>query len=304
MHTPHFSHLIAEPVTTAGCLTVTNPCDQRPIATVDLVDGAGVDRALAIAAALFHDRRAWLPAHRRAAILARTAELMSERAAELALEAAREGGKPLTDSRVEVARAIDGVRNCAELLRHEGGQEIPMGATAASDGRLAFTTREPIGPVVAISAFNHPLNLAVHQVGPAVAAGAQRLCGGAPLSQTCYPATVLLDPPDSVRVSTQEVFGPVICVYPYDDMAEAIEQANALPFAFQAAVFTRDLGRALHAAQRLAASAVMINDHTAFRVDWMPFAGLRESGLGTGGIRHTFRDMQTEKLLVLRQGSG
>jgi len=145
MHTPHFSHLIAEPVTTVGCLTVTNPYDQRPIATVDLVDGAGVDRALAVAAALFDDRRAWLPAHRRAAILARTAELMSERAAELALEAAREGGKPLTDSRVEVARAIDGVRNCAELLRHEGGQEIPMGATASSEGRLAFTTREPIG---------------------------------------------------------------------------------------------------------------------------------------------------------------
>ena len=81
---------------------------------------------------------------------------------------------------------------------------------------------------------------------------------------------------------------------PFDELDEAIAQANSLPFAFQAAVFTRDLDTALRAARRLDASAVMVNDHTAFRVDWMPFAGLKESGLGVGGIPYTMEEMQIE----------
>ena len=92
-----------------------------------------------------------------------------------------------------------------------------------------------------------------------------------------------------------EVFGPVVCVSPFDALDEAIGRANALPYAFQAAVFTRDLDTALRAARRLDASAVMVNDHTAFRVDWMPFAGLRQSGLGVGGIPHTMAEMQVEE---------
>ena len=89
----------------------------------------------------------------------------------LAIEAAREGGKPLLDSRVEIERAIDGVNNCIECMRSAAGREIPMGINAASKQRLAMTHREPIGVVVAVSAFNHPVNLIVHQVGPAIAAG-------------------------------------------------------------------------------------------------------------------------------------
>ncbi len=59
----------------------------------------------------------------------------------------------------------------------------------------------------------------------------------------------------------------------------------------------------LYAYKKLDASAVMVNEHTAFRVDWMPFAGLRESGLGIGGIPHTFRDMQIEKMIVIHSKS-
>ena len=91
------------------------------------------------------------------------------------------------------------------------------------------------------------------------------------------------DPPGDARVSTLEIFGPVICVYPYDDIDEALTLSNSLPYAFQASVFTSDLDTALRASRRLDASAVMVNDHPAFRVDWMPFAGLRESGIGVGG---------------------
>jgi acyl-CoA reductase-like NAD-dependent aldehyde dehydrogenase len=94
----------------------------------------------------------------------------------------------------------------------------------------------------------------------------------------------------------------VIAVYRSEDSDDAIRRANALPFAFQAAVFTNDLGFAMRTATRLDASTVMINDHTAFRVDWMPFGGLRQSGLGTGGIPQSYRQMQVEKMLVLRAG--
>ena len=111
---------------------------------------------------------------------------------------------------------------------------------------------------------------------------------------------MLYDPPADAKVSTMEIFGPVVCVYPYEDLNAALAQANALPFAFQAAVFTRDLDTALRAYRRLDASAVMVNDHTAFRVDWMPFAGLCHSGLAVGGIQYTMADMQIEKMLVVR----
>jgi acyl-CoA reductase-like NAD-dependent aldehyde dehydrogenase len=137
-------------------------------------------------------------------------------------------------------------------------------------------------------------------VDEAVSKGAKKLCGGRALSETTYAPTILLDPPDDSRVSTHEVFGPVVCIYAHDKLDDAIRRANSLPYAFQAAVFTRDVDTALAAARRLDASAVMINDHTAFRVDWMPFAGLRESGLGIGGIPYTMHDMQTEKLVVFR----
>ena len=79
--------------------------------------------------------------------------------------------------------------------------------------------------------------------------------------------------------------------------------ANALPLAFQASVFTEDLRTAFAAAERLAASAVMVNDHTAFRTDWMPFAGRRQSGYGMGGIPYTMQAMTEEKMIVFRKGA-
>lgn len=462
----------------AGHCEVHSPYDGSLIGRVERAGEDGVEAALKTAHALFRDRDAWLGPARRLEILERTAAIMRERRDELAVEAAREGGKPLIDSKIEADRAIDGVRICIETLRTQAGTEIPMRVNAASAGRMAFTRHEPIGVVVAFSAFNHPLNLIVHQVGPAVAAGcpvivkpaeatplscmrfvailreaglpeewcqalmtadldlagklatdrrvglfsfigssrvgwmlrsrlapgtrcalehggaapalvcedadmdaalpallkagfyhagqvcvsvqrvfahrsgardlaqrladgavklkvgdptrpdtevgpliregevrrvdewvreaveggAELLCGGKAVSATCYAPTVLFDPPAGCRVSTEEVFGPLVSVYPFDGMDEAIARANELPYAFQAAVFSRDLETVLRASGRLDAAAVMINDHTAFRVDWMPFAGLRESGLGIGGIPYTMREMQVEKMVVIRSG--
>ena len=436
-----------------------------------------LEHKLARAHAAFEERAGWLKPYERIAVLERLVPLLDAQRDRLAGLIAREGGKPLVDARVEAMRAVDGVRNAIDELRTFGGQEIPMGLTAASDRRWAFTIREPIGVVAAISAFNHPLNLIVHQVVPAiatgcpvlikpasttplsciefvklvreaglpeawcdtliteqnslaeklatdpriaflsfigsarvgwslrsklapgarcalehggaapllvdravdldaiiepiakggyyhagqvcvstqriyvheelheefvarlsarvaalrvgdprasetevgplilprevervaswvdeaVAAGARVATGGERLGETTYAPTVLVEPPTSVRVSREEIFGPVTCVYPFRELGQAIAMANSLPLAFQASVFTNDLANALHAAERLDASSVMINDHTAFRVDWMPFAGRKQSGYGVGGIGPTMHDMTQHKLIVLRR---
>ena len=473
-----FPLMIPGATTNDGELEVFAPFDHALIATAAAADSKAVEKALDTASRLFRDRDTWLKPYQRIEILDKAAAIMTDRADELAVEAAREGGKPLIDSKVEVARAIDGVKNCIEVLRTEGGKEIPMNLNPASTGRVAFTRKQPIGVVVAVSAFNHPLNLIVHQVGPAVAtgcpvivkpaedtplscfrfvnilreaglpeewcqalivkdlnvatqlvtdprvgffsfigsarvgwmlrsklapgtrcalehggaapvivaadadlddvlplltkggfyhagqicvsvqrvfahesvakelvnrlsdtakglkigdptledtevgplirpaevnrveewvneavdAGTDLIAGGERISDTCYECTVLLNPPSEVKVSQLEVFGPVICVYTYRDIDQAIAQANAIPYAFQASVFTRDIDTALRVSTRLDASAVMVNDHSAFRVDWMPFAGLKQSGLAVGGIPFTMHDMQIEKMTVWRSG--
>jgi hypothetical protein len=139
-------------------------------------------------------------------------------------------------------------------------------------------------------------------VDEAVQAGAKLLTGGRALGNNCYAPTVLLDPPDSARVSREEVFGPVVCVYAYDDIAEAFARANALPYSFQAAVFTQDIDQAMRAYHHLDASAVMVNDHTAFRVDWMPFAGCASRASASAASLHVARHAGREDVRDQAEG--
>ena len=138
-------------------------------------------------------------------------------------------------------------------------------------------------------------------IAEAVSGGATLATGGERLSETTLRPAVLLDPAADAKMSLQEVFGPVVAVYRYNDLDDAIRCSNALPTAFQASIFSQDIDIALRAANHLDASAVMINDPTAFRTDWMPFAGRRESGYGTGGIPYTIRDMTQEKIILMRK---
>ena len=458
-------------------LKVVQAYDRALIAEIETDDAAALERKLQAAERVFRDRDGWLKPHQRIAILRKLAALMDAKRDHLAMQIAREGGKPLPDAIVETNRAIDGVHNAADELRNFAGREIPMGLSAAGEGRWAFTTREPIGVVAAISAFNHPLNLIVHQVAPAIAVGCpvivkpaittplscldlvalvreaglpepwcqtfitddnqlaeklatasrvaflsfigsakvgwslhsklapgarsalehggaapaivdrsadlgkiiepvvkggfyhagqvcvstqriyvhdeiaddftQRLVarveklrtadptlkdtevgplilpreadrvaqwideavkggatlatGGQRLSETILQPAVLLDPAPDAKISTLEVFGPVVAVYRYRDLDEAIARANALPTAFQSSIFAQDIDVAMRAANRLDASAVTINDPTAFRTDWMPFAGRKTSGYGTGGIPYTMHDMAQEKMILMRR---
>jgi len=137
-------------------------------------------------------------------------------------------------------------------------------------------------------------------VKEAIKKGGKLICGGKKISRTCYEPTIILDPPQSAKLSREEIFGPVIAVYSYKNRDEAIRLANSLPLSFQASVFTKNLDVALDTVKRLNAATVMVNDHTAFRVDWMPFRGAKESGIGTGGIPYSMHEMTQEKLMVIK----
>jgi acyl-CoA reductase-like NAD-dependent aldehyde dehydrogenase len=165
----------------------------------------------------------------------------------------------------------------------------------------ALRTGDPLLPETDVGPLIHPreTDRITCWIEEAIGAGA-RLIGGGRLSATTLKPAILVNPPISAKVSQLEVFGPLTCVYGFQELDQAIDAANALPVAFQASVFSTELAPAMRAAQRLDASAVMINDHTAFRVDWMPFTGRHQSGYGIGGIPWTMKEMAQEKMVVLR----
>ena len=133
-------------------------------------------------------------------------------------------------------------------------------------------------------------------IGEAVAGGAKLVTGGARKYATIAPA-VLVDVPAQCKISCQEAFGPVVAVYPYDSLEEAIAQANATPYGLQAGIFTRDLQRAFQAARKLEVGGVMINDIPMFRADHMPYGGVKESGTGREGPRYALEEMTEMKLI-------
>jgi acyl-CoA reductase-like NAD-dependent aldehyde dehydrogenase len=454
-------------------LQVTSPYDGKIVGEVPFNTKDEVKTAIDLAHNTFENKE--IPKYKRVEILENVVKIMSSQIEELTILCASEGGKPYIDSKVEIQRAINGVKLAIEHLGAYEGKEVAMGHTLSSANRMAYTFKEPIGVVAAISAFNHPFNLAVHQVIPAIAVGcsviikpasatpmsairlieilkeaglehgwaqaivcdkenaellsssdkinfltfigsgkvgwhlnskvargtrvalehggvapviveadanidelipdltkggfyhAGQVCvsvqrvyvhesivdevasklslnasklivgnqldsktqvgplinenevkrveqwideaieegakvctGGKKISSTCYEPTVLLNPSDNSRVSKEEVFAPVVCIYSYSHIDEAIKRANSLDVSFQAAVFTKDLDTALKAVKKLNATAVMVNDHTAFRVDWMPFGGAKQSGLGLGGIINSMDEMSKEKLMVIK----
>jgi len=133
-------------------------------------------------------------------------------------------------------------------------------------------------------------------IGEAVAGGAKVVTGGKRSRATVTP-TVLTGVPAACNVSCQEAFGPVVAVYPYDDLQSAIEQANATPYGLQAGIFTPDMQRAFQAARKLEVGGVMINDIPMYRADHMPYGGVKESGSGREGPHYAIEEMTELKLI-------
>jgi len=133
----------------------------------------------------------------------------------------------------------------------------------------------------------------------AIQGGAQVVTGGKRQYATLTPA-VLLNVPAACRISCQEAFGPLLALYPYEDLDQAIERANATPYGLQAGIFTSNIQRAFHAARKLEVGGVMIDDIPMFRADHMPYGGVKESGMGREGPRYAIEEMTELKLICWR----
>jgi len=165
----------------------------------------------------------------------------------------------------------------------------------------ALSHGDPMAPDTDVASLIHPkeVDRVSEWVTQAIDSGAELLIGGEKVSETAYAPTILLNPSEDAVISKSEVFGPVVCIYTYSTFEEAVSRANQLPYAFQAAIFSSNLNVALAGAKQLNATAVMLNDHTAFRADWMPFGGRGESGIGLGGIPQSMHEMTHDKMIVI-----
>ena len=123
--------------------------------------------------------------------------------------------------------------------------------------------------------------------------------GGERNSETTYKKTILVNPNKEDKVSNFEIFGPVVTVNEFNNLDKGIEMANSVDVSFQASIFTNRIDEMLMFYEKINASAVFHNDHTAFRVDWMPFAGLKHSGHGVGGIKYSMKICKL-KMLVMK----
>ena len=175
-------------IETGAWIEVVSPYDGSTVARVAKAGAAETRAAVDAAERAMRDP---LPAHKRAEILVRVAGALGKRADEIARQISAEAGKPLKAARVEVARAMSTYTMSAVEARKLAGEMVPMDASQAGEGKLAFTQRVPIGVVGAISPFNFPLNLVAHKIAPALAAGCAVVLK--PASQTPLSALLLAE---------------------------------------------------------------------------------------------------------------
>jgi acyl-CoA reductase-like NAD-dependent aldehyde dehydrogenase len=462
--------IAGEWVETGEWVEVRSPYSGEVVGRVAKAGTAEAKRAVDAAEAAMREP---LPAHKRAEILVRVAGGLGRRHEEVAQTIATEAGKPLKAARVEASRAMSTFTFAAVEARKLAGEMVPMDASQAGAGKLAFTLRRPIGVVGAISPFNFPLNLVAHKLAPALAAGCAVVLK--PASQTPFSALLLAelmteaelppgwlnvlvgpaseigdvlvedervraitftgsgdvgwklaeraprkrvklelgnatpviveadadledvatrlaanafsfagqscisvqriyvqrdaydelvsrfvpkvdalvvgDPLDEatdvgplidagsrervlewieearaggaeiltggdldgdlvrptvianagpdLKVSCEEVFGPVCTIGAYDTLDEAIELANGTRYGLQAGIFTGNVKTALDAAQRLEFGGVTVNEAPTFRADQMPYGGVKDSGNTREGPAYAVRELTEDRLVVI-----
>jgi acyl-CoA reductase-like NAD-dependent aldehyde dehydrogenase len=136
-------------------------------------------------------------------------------------------------------------------------------------------------------------------IGEAIAAGGRLLCGGT-REGNVVDATLLEEVPTGCAVVDEEVFGPVAVLRPFANFEEALQEVNRSRFGLQAGVFTRDLHKAMRAWDELEVGGVVIGDIPSWRVDHMPYGGVKDSGLGREGVRSAMEHMTEPRLLIIR----
>jgi acyl-CoA reductase-like NAD-dependent aldehyde dehydrogenase len=132
----------------------------------------------------------------------------------------------------------------------------------------------------------------------AVRAGARLLCGGGRKRSAVEPAVLTGTKPE-MKVNCQEIFGPVVTVEPYQNFDEALRRINNSNYGLQAGLFTRDAKLLFQAYDELEVGALIAGDIPSFRIDQMPYGGVKDSGLGREGLRYAIEEMTEPKLLVM-----
>jgi acyl-CoA reductase-like NAD-dependent aldehyde dehydrogenase len=154
-----------------------------------------------------------------------------------------------------------------------------------------------VGPVISTEARERILS----RIGQAQAEGARLALGGMAEGNVIWP-TVLVDVDPRSRVCSQEVFGPLVSVAPYESFEEALDLANGTEYGLQAGIFTRNLSRAFAAAEMLEFGGVVVNESPTYRTDQMPYGGTKASGNTKEGPAYTIREMTEERLIVIDVG--
>lgn len=136
-------------------------------------------------------------------------------------------------------------------------------------------------------------------VNEAIAKGGKVLAGGK-REGAFYMPTVLADVPEDAKIVKEEIFGPVVNVFPVDSLEEAVEKSNDVEYGLQAGIFTKNLDHAFYAIQHLNCGGVMVNDTSDYRIDEMPFGGIKNSGLGREGVRFSIENMTEPKVVAIK----
>ena len=457
-------------IETGDAYSVRSPYDASTVANVERARGEEIEAAIAAAVEAFETTRA-LASHERASVLERISAAIAERRDDFARTIALEAGKPIKTARVEADRASFTFKVAAEEAKRIYGEIVPLDWIPGTEGRVGHVRRLPLGPIAGITPFNFPLNLVVHKVAPALAAGnpivirpasqtpisalklgetvsyagwpeggiavvpsstdvaaplveddriklltftgspavgwslkgragrkrvALELGGNAPVivhsdadvayaaervawggfvqsGQTCisvqrvyvhddvyeafteallghvsklvvgdplddatdvgpliddaaaarveewveeataggadvlvggtragrmWQPTVLAGVAEEMRISCQEAFAPLVVLSRYSDARDAINRATTSQFGLQAGIFTNDLRLVDAAFARLETGGLMVNDVSTFRVDHMPYGGVKDSGAGREGLRYAIEEMTEMKLLT------
>ncbi len=166
---------------------------------------------------------------------------------------------------------------------------------------MGLKVGHPLDPTAHLSSMVEPREAerVAAWVGEAVAAGARVLTGGERTGRAGFLPTVLVDVPAEAKVCAEEAFAPLVGLYPFSDFSSALVAMNASRYGLQAGVFTNTLEHALLAFDRLEVGGVIVNDVPSYRVDHMPYGGVKDSGLGREGPRQAIEDMTELRLLVL-----
>jgi glyceraldehyde-3-phosphate dehydrogenase (NADP+) len=171
-----------------------------------------------------------------------------------------------------------------------------------AEGAKAIRTGDPLDPQTELGPMVDDAAAGRTQrwVDEAVALGGRLVLGGK-ADGTFFPPTILTDVPLTAQVCSNEAFAPLVVAFPYRDFDDAVRRVNDSMFGLQTGVFTNDLGNAWRAFNELEVGGVIVNDIPTYRIDHMPYGGVKDSGLGREGLRWAIEDMTEIRIMVLAQ---